>query len=162
MIIEGGSRCDWTTVQKRILREGENMSARLVEVYGLAGNDVSYAFQQMYVLSLATRCENFFYHASINPRAHELLSEQQWEQAVEILGRHLGLEGHSRFVVERIQHGRIHRQVVWSRIGHDLKVASDWCSWIGHQRAACEIEQLFGLEPAPRRRRRESEREAAA
>jgi len=144
------------------MRAGEKTSARLVEVVALAGNDVPYAFQQMYVLSRATRCENFFYHASINPRAHELLTEQQWAQAVDILGRHLGFEDHSRFVVARIQNARIHRQVVWSRLGHDLKVVSDWCSWIRHERAAREMEELFGLEPASRREQRESEREAAA
>lgn len=162
MIVEGKSRRDWRKCAKRIIRERRNESARLVEVFGLAGNDLAYAFQQMYVLSLATRCENFFYHASINPRAHELLTERQWQQAVDILARHLGLEECSRFVVERIQNGRIHRQVVWLRLNWNLKVVSDYYSWLKHQSAAREMEALFGLEPAVRRKRGESEGEAAA
>lgn len=161
MIITGQSRRDWAKCQKRIMREGKNERARLVEVYALAGDDVPYLFHQMYVLSLATCCENFFYHASINPRAHELLTEAQWEQAVDILGRALGLEECSRFVVERVQNGRIHRQIVWSRIGEGLKAVSDAWSYRKHQRAARELEALFGHEVTSDRKPPRTEAEAA-
>ena len=139
MIITGNSRSDWRTCARRIMRGGKITSGRLVEVVGLAGDDVPYAFQQMYMISLATRCENFFYHASINPRAHELLTERQWEQAVGILGRNLGLEDHSRFVVERAHDGRVHRQVVWSRISHALRTAPDYLSWRVHTETAQQL-----------------------
>jgi hypothetical protein len=154
MIITGESRSDWRKCARRIMRGGKDVSARLVEVVGLAGNDIPYAFQQMHTMALATRCENFFYHATLNPRAHELLTEAHWEQAVDLLGRNLGLTDHSRFVVERVQHGRIHRQVVWSRISHELKAVPCSFSWPIHQKTAQELEERFGHEPTPRRRQR--------
>jgi hypothetical protein len=157
MIITGADRSDWRKCASRIMRGGENSSARLVEVVGLAGDDVPYAFQQMYMISLATNCENFFYHATINPRAHEVLTERQWEQAVAMLGRNLGLEDHSRFVVERVQDGRIHRQVVWSRISHELKTVPSSFNWPIHQKTAQELEELFGHDLTPRWRRRKAE-----
>jgi hypothetical protein len=161
VIITGQSRSDWHKCAKRIMREGKNESARLVEVVGFAADNVADCFMEMRHMVVSTQCANFFYHASINPRAHELLSELQWEQAVHVLGRALGLEECSRFVVERVQNGRIHRQVVWLRIGAGLKAVPDAWSYAKQQSAARELEALFGHEPTSRRRVRNKTAEAA-
>ncbi len=163
MIISGTSRSDWRGCARRILREEGDDSARLVDITGFAADDIRLAFRIMRGLALMTRCENFFYHASINPRVHELLTERQWAQAVDILGRHLGLAGQPRFVVERVQDGRIHRQVVWSRIDTDrMKAIPDGDDYPKHMDAAREIEERFGLERTVRQWRRRRPQGAAA
>jgi hypothetical protein len=102
----------------------------------------------MDTIASGTRCKNGFYHANINPRYGEQLTEEQWEQAVDLLERNLGLSGHARFVVEHEKEGRTHRHVVWSRIDPDTMTAvSDSFTAREHERTSRELEEVFGLDP---------------
>jgi Relaxase/Mobilisation nuclease domain len=105
----------------------------------------------MEALALGTKAENFFYHANINPRDDEHLTEEQWDKAIDTLEHNLGLDGHSRFVVEHEKHGRAHRHVVWSRIDVDSMTAvSDSKTYAIHMRTADELEKAFDHERTPR------------
>ena len=100
MIIKGGSRCNGRFFARHLTNAKDNDRVRLVEFKGFAKEDVASAFQEMKADSMATCCENYFYHADLSPREGEHLSDEQWNRAVDTLERHLGLEGQPRFVVE--------------------------------------------------------------
>jgi hypothetical protein len=126
----------------------ENEQVRVAEVRGLTSDTVLEALREMDAVASGTRCKNFFYHANINPRYGERLTEEQWEQAADALERNLGLTGHARFVVEHDKDGRVHRHIVWSRIDPETMTAtSDSFTARDHERTSRELEEAFGLEP---------------
>jgi hypothetical protein len=148
MIISGGSRCDWKYWAKHLTKNEENERVHIAEIKGLASHTVHDALHEMSLLALGSRAVNFIYHADINPREEERLSPEEWDEAVDRLERNLGLEGHSRIVVEHEKEGRVHRHVVWNRIDPDrMTVVSDYRDWIKHQATSRELEAAFGLEP---------------
>src|SRR5580700_4647516 len=107
MIISGGARSNWRFFAKHLMKAEENERVHVAEIKGLAADNVLEAFREMDALASCTRTTNFFYHADINPREDEHLTEEQWEQAIDTLEKNLGLSGHSRFVVEHEKNGRI-------------------------------------------------------
>lgn len=148
MIINGGARRNWRFFAKHLMRTDENERVSIAEVRGLAGDTPLEALREMDALASGTRCKDFFYHANLNPRDEERLTQEQWEQAVDTLERNLGLEGQSRLVVEHEKQGRIHRHVLWSRIDPDSMTAiSDSHNFAKHAATARELEKEFDLEP---------------
>lgn len=88
------------------------------------------------------------YQANINPREGEQLSPEQWREAVDLLEKNLGLEGHQRVVIEHEKEGRIHRHVVWNRVDvESLRVADMGGNYYTHERTARDLERRFDLEP---------------
>ncbi len=147
MIISGGSRSNWRFFAKHLTNEHDNGYVRIAEMRGLISDTVPEALREMDTIATGTRCTNTFYHANINPRPGEHLTDEQWEQAVDTLERNLGLEGHARFVVEHEKHGRVHRHVIWSRIDADTMTAvSDSFTARKHELTSRELEEAFGLE----------------
>ena len=150
MIIGGGSRSNAKFFSMHLMKAEENERVEVVDIRGLAADDIREAFREMEALASGTRAKNFFYHANINPRAEETLTPEQWDQAIDTLEVELGLEGHSRFVVEHSKDGRTHRHVVWSRIDVDSMTAvSDSKNYAAHERAARALEAAFGHEAVP-------------
>jgi hypothetical protein len=148
VIIKGGSRKNRGFFAHHFLNRIDNDKVRVVEFKGLANEDVSAAFLDMEAMARGTRCENYFYQASLSPRQDERLTDAQWSRAVDTLERHLGFEGQPRFVIEHEKEGRVHRHVVWSRIDADTMTAlSDSLTYRKHEAAAREIERDCGLEP---------------
>jgi hypothetical protein len=147
VIISGGSRSNWRFFSKHLVKAEENERVEIMDIRGLAAETVLEAFREMDALASGTRAKNFFYHANINPRADEILTPEQWEQATDTLEANLGLEGHSRFVVEHEKDGRTHRHVVWSRIDTDSMTAvSDSRNYAAHERTSRALETAFGHE----------------
>jgi len=149
MIIKGGSRSNGAFFAAHLLRTDTNERVHVIETRGFVADDIEGAFQEMAGVARGTRCKNSFYIVSLNPTADEQLSTEEWEQAADILERHLGLDGQARLVVEHEKgDGRIHRHIAWSRIDLDSMTAiSDSLTYPKHERAARDIEQAFGLEP---------------
>ncbi|CAN7771538.1 relaxase/mobilization nuclease domain-containing protein [Pseudorhodoferax sp. LjRoot39] len=148
MIINGGSRSNWRFFAKHLVKTTENERVEITEIRGLAADTVLEAFREMDALASGTRCTNFFYHANLNARVDEVLTPEQWDQAVDALEHNLGLDGHSRFVVEHHKEGRTHRHVVWSRIDPDSMTAvSDSKNFAVHERTARDLEKAFGHKP---------------
>lgn len=149
MIINGGSRSNGAFFAKHLMRADQNERVTVTEMRGFGyAEDVPEAFQEMREISTGTRIKNFFYHANINTRPDEVLTPEQWAQAVDTLESQLHLEGQPRFIVEHDKEGRIHRHVVWSRIDTDSMTAvSDSHNYRAHELASREIEQAFDLEP---------------
>jgi hypothetical protein len=147
VIISGGSRSNWRFFAKHLTNGKDNDRVELAEVRGLAADNVMDALREMDALASGTRCKNAIYHADINPREDEVLTPEQWEQAVDLLERNLGLEGHSRFVVEHEKEGRVHRHVIWSRVDTEtMTVVSDSNNYAKHERTARTLEKEFGHE----------------
>lgn len=146
MIISGGARSNGKFFGKHLMKTTENEVVNVVEIRGLMyAETVPEAFREMSAMATGTRCKNFFYHANLNPRADELLTPEQWEHAVDTLEHELGLDGHSRFIVEHQKEGRTHRHVVWSRIDPETGItASDGKNYAAHERAARSLEAAFG------------------
>jgi hypothetical protein len=140
VIIGGGSRSNWRYFSRHLTNAKDNERVTLIEVRGLAADNVRDALREMHAVASGTQCENFFYHADLNPREDEHLTPEQWEMAVDTLEKNLGLEGHSRFVIEHEKNGRIHRHVVWNRIDPDSMTAvSDYRNFAAHERTAREL-----------------------
>jgi hypothetical protein len=147
MIINGGSRSNWRFFAKHLAKADGNERVEITEIRGLAADSIQEALREMDALASGTRCKNFFYHANINPREDEVLTPEQWEKAVDTLENNLGLDGHSRFIVEHEKDGRAHRHVIWSRIDTDRMTAvSDSKNYAAHERTARALEQEFGHE----------------
>jgi len=146
MIINGGSRCNARFFSKHLTNGEENERVKLCDIRHLAAENVADALHEMEVVALGTLCKNFFYHANINPLENEQLTSEQWEKAVDLLEKNLGLVGHSRFVVEHHKKSRTHRHVIWSRINvlkmRAVKMTDDYAA---HQATARHLEHKFGL-----------------
>lgn len=146
MIINGGSRCNAAFFSKHLINAEKNERVSLVDVRGLSAKKIGSAFREMKAVASGTRCKNFFYHANLNPREDERLTPDQWERAVDVLEKRLGLEDHARFVVEHEKEGRVHRHVVWSRIDVErmraVRMDNDFAK---HQDVARQLEKEFGL-----------------
>ena len=107
IIIEGGSRSAGWWWARHLQNTEANERAELVAVEGLSAETMPDMFREMHALAQGTKCQNYFYQANINPRADEHLTPAQWREAVETLGRNLGLEGQPYFVIEH-EEGRPH------------------------------------------------------
>lgn len=101
----------------------------------------------MQELAELSDCEKFLYHASINPAKGERLTVQQWENAVDLLEKNLGLEGHQRATVKHVKDGRAHYHIVWDRVDLDTLTAVRMShNYRAHELTARELEREFGLE----------------
>jgi hypothetical protein len=148
MIINGGSRKNGGFFAKHLMRADENERVSVVEIRGLASENIRDAFHEMKAIASGTRCTNYFYHANVNTRADEQLTPEQWMHAVDTLERTLGLVDQPRFVVEHAKEGRTHQHIIWSRIDADSMTAiSDSLTYRKHETAARELEETFNHEP---------------
>lgn len=147
MIINGGPRRNGAFFAKHLTNGEHNERVTLCELRNLAAQTVADAFREMQSVALGTLCQNYFYHANLNPRADEELTDAQWQVAVDRLEERLGLKGHARFVVEHRKHGRTHRHVIWSRTNvASMTAVATTDDFEKHQAVARELEQLFSLE----------------
>lgn len=147
MIIKGGKAGSvgfWST---HLLRTDTNERAVIRETRGVIADDLPGALREMQAVASASRCgENFMYQANINPLAHEKLTPEQWDQAIDRLEKNLGFQGHARVVIEHVKEGRQHMHVIWNRVDDDLRTVNPFMNYLTHERTARELEREFGLE----------------
>jgi hypothetical protein len=118
----------------------------LCDIRYLAAATVADALREMEAVAIGTYARNFFYHANINPLDTERLTAEQWDYAVSLLEKNLGLENNARFIVEHMKKGRTHRHIVWSRIEVPRMRAVDMTDdYAKHQAVARQLEHEFGL-----------------
>jgi|SRR5579863_357391 len=147
MIINGGSRCNARFFARHLSNEDENERVTLCDIRYLAAENVTDALHEMEVVAIGTFCKNYFYHANINPLDTEHLTPKQWDYAVELLEKNLGLQNNSRFIVEHRKKGRTHRHVIWSRIDvRRMRAVTMMHDYTKHQAVARELESEFGLQ----------------
>ncbi|CAA7619040.1 relaxase/mobilization nuclease domain-containing protein [Magnetospirillum sp. SS-4] len=151
MIIKGSSRGhDWRDVRRLAdhLLAAENEVAEVLEIDGTVSMDLHAALKEMRAISLGTRCRKPLYHASINLDRAEVgtMSPDMWREAVDELGKRLGMAGHQRVVIRHVKAGREHVHIVWSRVDPaTLKVASDSHNYRKHEQCARALEDRWNL-----------------
>lgn len=147
MIVKGKSCAHAGNLANYLLRQGKNELVRFHGVEGTLSQDLSGAFLEMAALAELTKCKNYLYHASINPKDGEQLTPEQWARAVEIIEKNLHLEGHQKATVEHVKNGKSHYHLVWSRIDpENLKAQNMGWNYVQHEKAERLIEQELGLE----------------
>lgn len=142
MIIKGGSCKGAGRIAAHLSRTDQNERAELTELRGVLAGDLRTALREMETAALCSRARKPFYHASINPRAHERMDAGQWTAATDRLESALGLTGQPRAVIEHVKDGRVHRHIVWLRV--DLaqsRVISDSHNFRKHEQCARDLER---------------------
>lgn len=147
MIIKGNSCSGAVRLSVHLTRTDTNERAEVKELRGVAADDLRGALQEMEAIASGTRCTKPFYHASIDPRAGERLTEEQRTKAIDRLEKELGLTGQPRVVVVHEKEGREHCHIVWSRVDIDtMRIISDSHNYRKHELVARELERDFGHE----------------
>lgn len=149
MIIKGASRAAPAQLARHLQRRDTNEQVHILELQSPAP-DLAEAFRDWQTLVEGTRGFKGLYHANIDPAAHYTMTPEQWQRAVEVLEKELGLEGQPRAVVMHQKHGREHIHVVWARTDIDAMVLRpDGQNYQAHERASQKLEMEFGHEPVP-------------
>jgi len=147
VVIKGKSVAGARRLDVHLKRTDTNERAEVIEIRGVAADDLRGALIEMEALAAGTRSTKPLYHASINTPVHEPLTEEQWTYSIDRLEKELGLEGHARVVVAHKKEDRDHRHVVWSRVDLDkMRVVSDSHNYRKHELVARELEREFGHE----------------
>src|ERR1700730_8786096 len=147
MIIDGKSRGNGAQLGRYLIAPGENERVRVVEIRGVAALDVPGAVLEMDALAAGAQTEKPLYHASLNTRASERMTDEQRIHAIDVLEEKLGLTGQSRTVVVHEKKGREHTHVVWSRIDVEhMRAIPDNHNYRKHEEAARQLEREFGHE----------------
>jgi relaxase-like protein len=147
VIIKGTSCAGASRLATHLKRTDTNERAELKEVRGVVAEDLLGALREMESVAAGARTTKPFYHASINTREDERLTDQQRTYAIDKLEAALGLTGQPRVVVVHEKEGREHCHIVWSRIDLDRMAAiSDSHNYRKHEEVARALEKEFGLE----------------
>ena len=145
VIIKGTSCAGAFRLAAHLTRTDTNERAEVKEIRGTVAEDLLGAFREMETVAAGTRTTKPFYHASINTRADEPLTDEQRVQAIDRLEAELKLYGQARAVVVHRKEGREHCHIVWSRIDLDRMAAiSDSHNYRKHEEVARSLEKEFG------------------
>lgn len=130
-----------------LLRTDTNERAEVKELRGVAAGNIRGALKEMEAVAAGAQTTKPFYHASINTRAEERLTDEQRMIAIDKLEETLGLTGQPRVVVVHEKEGREHCHVVWSRIDQERMTAiSDSHNYRKHELVSRTLEREFGHE----------------
>jgi hypothetical protein len=147
VVIKGTSCAGARRLAVHLTRTDTNERAEVREITGVAAEDLRGALLEMEAVAAGTRTTKPFYHASINTRADERLTEEQRAYAIGQLEEKLGLAGQPRVVVVHEKEGREHCHIVWSRIDLDhMRAISDSHNYRKHEEVARDLEREFGHE----------------
>jgi hypothetical protein len=146
----GGSRGDAKAMARYALDKGKNELSEIIDIRGTLAQDVPGAFAEMEAIAKGSRCTKFLYHYQINPAKGVELTREQWERAIEVSEKALGLDECQHVVFRHVKKGREHYHVVCNRVrenekgqlravnmGNDARI---------RQAAAVQLEKEFGLD----------------
>jgi hypothetical protein len=147
VVIKGTSCAGARRLAIHLTRTDTNERAEVRELTGVSADDLRGALLEMEAVASGSRTTKPFYHASINTRADERLTDEQRAQAIDRLAEKLGLSGQPRVVVVHEKEGREHCHIVWSRIDLDhMRTISDSHNYRKHEEVARDLERIFGHE----------------
>jgi hypothetical protein len=145
MIIKGKSRAGPQQLATHLGNAEKNERVSLIETRGTIAQDLRGALVEMDAYAIGTKCERSLYHAAISPEPPHVLTPEQRSEAIDLLEKRLGLDGHARVVVTHEKLGRQHIHVVWSRIDlSKMRAVSDSHNYRKHEEVARELERRFG------------------
>lgn len=147
MVIKGTSCAGARRLAVHLARTDTNERAEVIELRGVAAATLRETLLEMEAVAAGTRCSKPFYHASINTRADERLTDKQRVHAIDRLEEALGLSGQARAVIVHHKEGREHCHIVWSRIDLDRMCAiRDSHNFRKHEEVSRSLEKEFGHE----------------
>jgi len=148
VIAKGGSTSGADRLADHLKRIDTNERMEVKEIRGVAAEDMREAFREMEAVATGCpRCQKPFYHASINTRADERLTDEQRARAIDRLEEELGLTGQPRVVVVHEKKDREHCHIVWARVDSEMmRAIPDSHNYRKHELVARELEREFGHE----------------
>jgi len=165
MVIRGNTRGNPKQLSKYLLDKRDNEYIRILDVDGQAdalSDDLHQAIFAMGISAELSKSEKGLYHAQINPAPGEIMNDERWVEAADILGRQLKLEDQRRAIVLHTKKGRSHAHVIWERFDHAKgKMVSDSYSRLAQDWARKEMELAFRHAPTPHRNKHRPELKAA-
>lgn len=146
MIIKGKSRASAGQAGNYLLDQKQNERVELIEIKGTLSDNVKDAMREWEAIAAGSRAEKPFYHASINPEKGVYLTPEQWEKAVDLLAKNLGLENCARVVVEHDKDGRTHRHILFNRVDPETgKAVRMSHNYRAHELTSLALAKEFGL-----------------
>ncbi len=147
MVIKGNARGNPADLAKHLQRADTNERVEVKELRGVAALDLADALKEMDAQGAALRTTRTLYHASINTRADEHMTEAQRTRAIDRLEEKLGLTGQPRAVVEHEKEGRAHFHIVWARADlENMRAIRCDHNYRKHEEVARALEKEFGHE----------------
>ncbi|HEY1022653.1 MAG TPA: relaxase/mobilization nuclease domain-containing protein [Flavisolibacter sp.] len=167
MVTRGNSRSNPRQLSFYLLDQKDNENIRILDVDGYREPDAAMLHRAVFMMGVSaelSKGEKGLYHAQINPAIGEdaRMTDDDWVQASNIMGRHLGLANQSRAIVLHTKKGRTHAHVVWERFDHEKgKLVSDSFSRLAQDRARKEMELVFEQKRTPHRNKHRPELKAS-
>jgi hypothetical protein len=146
MILKGGPRAKAAELAAHLIRTDTNETVRVMGFEGVAAQNVRGALLEMEAVAAGGRTSKPLYHISISPEADERLTDAQWTETADRLGKALNLADHQRLMVLHTKNGRQHAHIVWNRVDIEtLKTAHHSHNYRTHEQIARALEREFGL-----------------
>ena len=120
MILKASERGGSVALAAHLLNGQDNDHVLVHDMRGFAAHDLFAAFKEVQAVSLGTRCKKIFFSLSLNPPEGEIVSVEDFENAIDRIESEMGLAGYPRAIVFHEKSGRRHAHVVWSRIDGNL------------------------------------------
>ena len=119
MIIKGNRRGGAKQLADHILRRDTNENVIIREILDYASKQLSDDHLRNALRLMAAQGQSkgklrTLYHSILAPQEGEILNAKQLKHAVDTLAKNLGMEGHSRAIVEHRKSGRQHFHVVFN------------------------------------------------
>ncbi len=137
------------------LTKSENEIVEVLEISGVANDNLTDAFRDMETMGLMTQTQTgkVLYHANINPRKKEELTNNQYIQAADFLMGKLGFEGQPRAIIKHVKEGRQHAHLVVQLTDTEKgKLLPTSNNFYKHKEASRELEKIFELEKTHERK----------
>lgn len=167
MVIRGATRGGAKQLATYLVTKAENERIRILDVNGRSNPNKQDLFDALFSMGLTeklTKSKKGLYHAQINPAIEEsrLMTEEQWFEAADMLGKELGLEDQRRVIVLHEKNSRYHAHVVFERYDHEKGIMrSDSYSRLAQDRARQEMELVFEHKQTPKRNKHRPELKAS-
>lgn len=148
MVIKGRARTNGVQLAGYLLNQIRNDRVEVMAINHPERSDLHRALADMQDMTdTGQRGVKGLYHAQISPAPGYEMSRDQWIDSVRVLEAELGLEGQPHALVLHEHEGRIHAHVVWQRTDCEkLTLISDSHNYAAHERAARQLENMFGHE----------------
>lgn len=119
MILHGTQRSGAAHLAWHLQRTDENEHVEIHEMRGFVSEDLKGAFKEVEAISSGTRCQQYLFSLSLNPPETECVPIGDYEAAIDLVEKKLGLDDQPRAIVFHEKDGRRHAHAVWSRIDID-------------------------------------------
>jgi len=119
MIIKASQRGGAGALATHLLNAEDNEHIDVHAINGFVADDVHGAFQEIEAISRATSCKQFLFSVSFSPPKDAVVSDAEFETAIEDAVSRTGLSGQPHVVIFHEKHGRRHAHLVVSRIDTD-------------------------------------------